>query len=213
MVPASNTVEVTVNPNPSGTISPANQSICSGGSTTLTATGGDSYTWFRNGVEINGENNATIDVSTAGTYSAIIHLNDCSAPASNTSVITVTATPTGTVSPTNPTICTGGSVTLTATGGTSYAWFRNGTLINGQTDATFDATQAGTYSVTINQGTCSAPASNTSTVIVSSAPTGTISPSNTSICPSGSTVLTATGDHLIHGSAMAMKLMAKQMQH
>ena len=192
-VPASNTVEVTVNPNPSGNISPANPSICSGGSVTLTATGGTSYTWFRNGIEINGENNATIDVSAAGTYSATLHQGDCSAPASNTSEVTVTPAPTGTISPSNPEICTGGSVILTATGGTSYIWFRNGTLINGQTDATFNATQAGTYSVTINQGTCSGPASNTSTVIVSSAPTGTISPSNTSICPSGSTVLTATG--------------------
>ena len=39
-VPASNTASVTVNPTPSGTISPANASICPGGETELTASGG-----------------------------------------------------------------------------------------------------------------------------------------------------------------------------
>ena len=191
-VPASNTSEITVNPTPTGTISPASASICDGGSVELTATGGDSYTWFRNGVEING-NNATITADEPGTYSVIIHVNDCSGEASNTSVVTLSSGPTGTISPANASICAGESVVLTATGGNSYTWFRNGDEINGQHDATLNVTQAGTYTVNIQQGDCSGAASNSSVVTVSSAPTGSISPANASICAGGSAVLTATG--------------------
>src|SRR5690242_8160167 len=76
-VPADNTAEITVTPTPTGGISPANASICPGGSTTLTATGGDAYTWFKDGVEINGATNATLNVTQAGTYSVTIHQGDC----------------------------------------------------------------------------------------------------------------------------------------
>ena len=192
-VPADNTAEITVTPTPTGTVSPANASICQGNSVTLTATGGDSYTWFKDAVEINGESGATINVTEAGTYTVIIHQGDCEGPASNSSTVTITSTPTGTISPSSASICPGGSTTLTATGGTSYTWFRNGNEINGETDATLEATQNGTYTVTIHQGDCEGPASNSSTVTDATAPTGTISPSSATICSGGSTTLTATG--------------------
>ena len=44
---------------------------------------------------------------------------------------------------------------LTATGGTSYQWSRNGTRISGATAATYSATLAGTYSVLITNNGCS----------------------------------------------------------
>jgi gliding motility-associated-like protein len=192
-VPASNTATVTVTPTPSGTISPANASFCQGGSTTLTASGGTSYTWFRNGNEINGETGATLEVNRNGTYTVTIHQGDCSADASNSSVVTQNSAPSGNISPANTSICPGGSAVLTATGGTSYIWFRNGNEINGETGSTITVTQGGTYTATIKQGTCSGPASNSSVVTVTSTPTGGISPANTSICQGGSTVLTASG--------------------
>ncbi|HUQ67450.1 MAG TPA: T9SS type B sorting domain-containing protein [Flavitalea sp.] len=192
-VPASNTATVTVNPNPSGTISPANEAICPGGSTVLTATGGSSYTWFLDGVEITGETSGTLTVTQPGTYTATIHQGDCSAAASNNSVITQATTPTGTISPASASICQGSSVTLTATGGSSYTWFRNGNEINGQTGATLNVSQPGTYSVTIHQGNCSADASNTADITKGGEPTGTISPETGSICAGSSIVLTATG--------------------
>lgn len=192
-VPASNFSIVTVIPALTGTIFPASSSICAGGSTRLTATGGTSYTWFRNGEEINGENNATLDATEAGIYSAIVRNGDCSAEALNTAEVIVTANPSGTISPATAAVCQGGSVMLTATGGTSYTWFRNGNRINGQTGETINAVQSGTYSVVIHQGDCSAEASNTSVVTVSDAPEGNISPSLASICFGGSVELTATG--------------------
>ena len=129
----------------------------------------------------------------AGTYSVTIHQGDCTGPGSNTSTVTVTSAPTGSISPASTSICPGGSTTLTATGGTSYTWFRNGNEIEGETGATLNVTQPGTYSVSIRQGDCEGPASNTSTVNVTSAPNGSISPATASICSGGSTTLTVSG--------------------
>ncbi len=191
--PASNTSVITVTALPTGTISPASASICAGGSQLLTATGGTSYQWSLNGTPISGATSATYTAIATGTYSVIITNGTCSGPASNTSVITVTALPTGTISPANASICTGGSQLLTATGGTSYQWSLNGSPISGATSATYTALVAGTYSVVITNGTCSGPASNTSVITFGGVPTGTITPASATICPGGSQLLTATG--------------------
>ena len=169
----SNTSVITVTALPTGTITPANATICSGNSQLLTATGGTSYQWSRNGTPISGATAATYSATLAGTYSVLITNNGCSAVASNTSVITITALPTGTITPSNATICSGSSQLLTATGGT-YQWSRNGTPISGATSATYSATLAGTYSVLITNSGCSAAASNTSVITVATLPTGTI---------------------------------------
>jgi gliding motility-associated-like protein len=87
-------------------------------------------------------------------------------------VITTASAPSGSISPANASICTGGSQLLTATGGDSYQWSRDGSVITGATNATYTATQAGTYSVMIISGTCSGPASNTSVITLASAPPG-----------------------------------------
>lgn len=192
-VPATNTATVNVTATPSGAISPATASICSGGSTTLTATGGSSYTWFKDGSEIAGQTTETLVVTETGTYTATIHQGDCSADASNNAVVSQAAAPTGNISPANTSICPGGSVVLTATGGSSYTWFKDGTEINNENDATLTVTQAGTYTVTIHQGSCEGSASNSSTVTLTSAPTGEISPASANICQGSSVELTATG--------------------
>jgi hypothetical protein len=155
----------------SGSISPNNATICQGSSVALTATGGSSYEWSLNGEVIEDETGATLNATQQGTYSVIIIQGDCRVPADNTADVTVTPTPTGTISPSSASICAGGSTTLTATGGDSYTWFRDGAEINGENNATIEVNQAGTYSVTIHQGDCTGQASNTSTVTVASAPT------------------------------------------
>jgi hypothetical protein len=159
----------------SGSISPSNATICEGSSVllTLASIGGSSVEWQLDGVVINGETGSNLTATQAGTYSAIIIEGTCRVPASNTVEVTVNPNPSGNISPANPSICSGGSVTLTATGGTSYTWFRNGIEINGENNATIDVSAAGTYSATLHQGDCSAPASNTSEVTVTPAPTGT----------------------------------------
>jgi gliding motility-associated-like protein len=134
----------------------------------LTATGGTSYEWRRDNVVITGQTKSTITANQPGTYSVIIKNGGCSAPASNTAVITLATAPSGTISPASSTICEGGSQVLTATGGTTYVWRRDGVTIEGQTAATLAVTIPGTYSVTIKNGSCSGEASNTSVVTVGS---------------------------------------------
>ena len=190
---SSNTSVITVTALPTGTITPGNATICSGSSQLLTATSGTAYQWSRNGTPISGATAATYSATLAGTYSVLITNNGCSAAASNTSSITVTALPTGTIIPANATICAGSSQLLTATGGTAYQWSRNGTPISGATSATYSATLAGTYSVLITNNGCSAAASNTSSITVTALPTGTIIPANATICSGSSQLLTATG--------------------
>ena len=171
---------VTVNPIPNGTVTPS-QSICAGTTVTLTATGGTSYLWS------NGANTASITVTPAATttYSVvIIGTGGCSVTLSST--VTVNPIPNGTVTP-SQSICAGTTVTLTATGGTSYLWS------NGANTASITVTPAATttYSVVITgTGGCSMTLS--SMVTVNPIPNGTVTPSQ-SICAGTTVTLSATG--------------------
>jgi PKD repeat protein len=63
-------------------------------------------------------------------------------------VLTVEALPAATLSPGGTTaLCEGNAQTFTASGGQSYQWFVNGSVIPGATSATYAASQSGTYSV------------------------------------------------------------------
>ncbi|HYO21478.1 MAG TPA: gliding motility-associated C-terminal domain-containing protein [Flavisolibacter sp.] len=193
-VKSANSVTVTVNPAPTGTISPAPATICAGGSVTLTATGGTSYQWYRNNFQIAGATSATYPAPQAGSYSVdIINSFGCKAKASNTSEVTVTTSPTGTISPSSGSLCSASSVLLSVSGGSSYQWYRDGQAISNATGPTYSATSAGVYTVDIISGSCSGKASN-SAVITGGAVTASISPTSATICPGNSQVLTATGN-------------------
>ena len=146
---------VTVNPLPTAAIS-GNNVICLGQSTTLTATGGVSYSW--NTVPV--QTTAAITVSPTQTRTYIVtvtNANGCTATASRT--VTVNALPTANITGNNV-ICVGESTTLTATGGVSYAWNTNPV----QTTAaiTVSPIVTTTYVVTVtNANGCTATASRT----------------------------------------------------
>jgi gliding motility-associated-like protein len=190
---ATNNVIATVSNVLEGSISPASVTLCTGGSATLTVTGGSSYQWYKDGVLIAGATNATIVVKEPGSYTADIISGSCKGKASNTSVVSVGAAPTGTISPASLTICSSGSGTLTATGGTSYQWYRNGAAITGAVDAIYEATQDGTYSVDIINGDCKGKASNSAIVTMGTQITGTIKPAAAELCNGTSFTLTAEG--------------------
>ena len=154
-----------------------NSHICSGGSTTLTATGTGNYQWS------NGVNTPSITVNTPGTYSVTVSLpNGCSSSAAIE--VTAASSPTPSISGNNV-ICEGQSTTLTATGGNNYSWN------NGSTQNSIVVTQSGNYTVTVtNTDGCSA--STSTTVTVNPLPNVTISGSS-SFCQGGSTTLTASG--------------------
>jgi len=167
---------VTVNETPMPQIS-GDLAVCAGSSTTLTATGGDSFVWS------NGSTNASVNVTNAGTYTVIAsNANGCTASASAT--VNVYETPNVTISG-NLNVCSGNSTMLIANGGTSYQWS------NGSTEASISVTTGGTYSVVVANGAgCTATAS--AIVTVNETPMPQIS-GDLAVCVGSSTTLTATG--------------------
>ncbi|OJV29189.1 MAG: hypothetical protein BGO32_07805 [Bacteroidetes bacterium 37-13] len=111
-------ITVTAQIPPSVTIVPPIPSICSGSSVTLSAAGAASYLWST------GATSSSIIVSptAATTYSVKGTTNGCSSTVSVT--VNIKALPTGSISSSTNVICSGvpSSVTLTASGGTTYQW-------------------------------------------------------------------------------------------
>ena len=176
---ASKTTTVVVNSLPTASIS-GNTTICNGGSSTLTASGGVSYSW-------NTGSTATAIVvapTTQTDYSVTVtDANSCSSIKTTTVVIsTVNPSITG-----NTTICNGGSSTLTASGGVSYSWNTGSTA----TSIVVAPTTQTDYSVTVTDA-YNCFASKTTTVIVNSLPIPSIT-GNTTICNGSSSTLTASG--------------------
>jgi gliding motility-associated-like protein len=176
-----------------GNLKPEKVTLCKGDSQVLTASGGTSYEWRRNGEIITGETSATLTVTEAGTYSVLINRGQCSAPARNESVVTVITQPEGSITPAAAAICEGTITELTATGGTSYEWRRNDVVIAGQTTAKLSVSEPGTYSAVIINGSCRAPASNEAVITQTEPPQGAIIPASATICEGSSQTLTANG--------------------
>lgn len=166
--------------------------ICNGTSTTLTASGADTYTWSpATGLSATSGASVTANPGTTTTYTVT---GTNSAGCSGTATVKVTVTPalTATISP-DVGICSGDSTTLTAGGGADYAW-SPATGLSSTTGASVTAspTTTTTYTVTVSSGSCT-PVTASVTVTILANTVATVSP-DVSICSGGSgTVLTAGG--------------------
>ncbi|MBA3898966.1 MAG: T9SS type A sorting domain-containing protein [Bacteroidetes bacterium] len=112
--------------------------ICDNQSVTLSTQNNSGYTyqWRSNGTNISGATSHSINVNTAGSYTLVVTQSGSSST-SNTINVTVatTAAATASITSTNPQICSGNSVTFTATvnnGGPNptYQWRRNGNIVS-----------------------------------------------------------------------------------
>ena len=132
--------------------------ICSGQSTTLTASGGGNYLWST------GATTAAITVSPTATttYTATVSQGSCVNLVSRTVTVTTTPVPNPTALPAG--ICAGQSSTITASGGGTYVWN------NGATTSSITVSPAATrtFSVTVNNGGCIG----TGSVVLTVSPTG-----------------------------------------
>ncbi len=182
---ASSSTTITVN---SATVTaPPAQTICTGGSATLTASGAGSYSWSPS-TGLSSTTGATVTASPATTTTYTV--TGTTAGCTSSATVTVTVAPlTVNVTP-GTTICSGASTTLTASGATNYTWSPT-TGLSAATGATVTAnpTTTTTYTVTGTNGSCSASATTTVTVTPLNL---TVSP-NASICNGASTTLTASG--------------------
>ncbi|MCB9195585.1 MAG: PKD domain-containing protein [Flavobacteriales bacterium] len=132
------------------TVNPAaGQTICSGNSANISASGagtGATYTWDQ-GLTAGSSHIVSPTVTTVYTVQAT-DMSGCTETASTT--VTVQTAPTVTVIPTNPSICSGESLTLTATGAGAYVW---NTGANTATITVTPTTQT-TYTVIGQNGSC-----------------------------------------------------------
>ncbi|MGG5210347.1 choice-of-anchor L domain-containing protein [Chryseobacterium sp. MIQD13] len=166
----------------------ASASVVPAGSTIAwTASGGGNI--------VSGANTLTPVVNAGGTYTLTVTNVSQPGNLSCTYTATVTVTqnttlPTAAVVSSQPRICVGESVTLTASGGVTYNWV--GLTGNGNTQVVSPivTTTYSVYAVAANGCISATPA--TVTVIVGP-PTAGISASKTKICAGESVTLTATG--------------------
>ncbi|WP_255076982.1 SdrD B-like domain-containing protein [Lacihabitans sp. CCS-44] len=182
----SNIVSVTITGSPvAPQLAATNSNICSGQSTTLSATlCSGTVTWS------NGQTGASITVSPLVTtnYTATCSLGSCISPVSTPLVINVGTSQTPSILASKDNTCGGEPVTLTVsncTGGTLWS--------NGETTLSISVTPSATtvYSVTCGTGTCAATVQKTINV-GGLGMTPTITASANNVCANTPVILTAT---------------------
>lgn len=182
---------VTVTPLPVISVSPSAQTICSGGSAILSATGGSTYTWTPSAT-LSASSGASVTATPSVTTTYTVTGTQSGCTSSATSVISVSAAITIGATSSPDTICQGQTTTLFATGATNYTW-SPATGLSGTTGSSVTATPSSTQTYTVigTSGTCS----DTTTVSVVVIPTFTVTASanQNPICPGSSATLTATG--------------------
>lgn len=178
---------ITVNPQPSATLSYAGSPFCAGtGSAipTFSGTAGGTYS-STTGLSINSSTGAiNIGASTSGTYVVTYTVPASGSCAMYTATTNVTINPplSATINASGPlTLCAGGSVTLSVpqVPGNTYSWS------NGETTSSILVSTAGSYSVVVTSAGCT---SNGGPVIVSVNPVTTVAAvANQTVCNGGFT--------------------------
>ncbi len=156
-----------------------NTTICRGGNTILSATGGSSYVWS------NGTIGPDIAVfpNTTSTYVVTV-TNQYGCSASTNAVVTVNTLPTLNING-DLQFCEGGSTTLTATGASTYTWS------TGSTSNSVTISEPGIYYVTA-RNTMNCQKTDSVTIVELSNPTITIS-GESLVCANTPHTLTANG--------------------
>ncbi|MDX1653285.1 MAG: S8 family serine peptidase [Brumimicrobium sp.] len=180
------TNEITVNAQPTVSVSATDIAICEGSSTQLMANGANTYTWD-NGLGSGA--NKTVSPTVTTTY-IVTGSNGAGCEDVQSITITVDPAPSVTASATQSTICLGQSADISASGADSYTW-DNG-LGAGSTH-TVSPTATTIYTVTGE--TAAAGCTNTATVVITveDVPVLNVTASSTEICRGESVTLSANG--------------------
>ena len=164
--------------------------VCTGSSVTLSGngTGTTSYSWAGPGGFTSASQNPTFTTTagSAGVYTLTAY-NSGGCATTATTTLALSPSPAGTVTASGPTVmCSAGTVTLTSTdAGDTYQWYESGTAISGETNQTYSATTAGSYSVKVTAPSgCSTTSA--ATVIEVLTPNPPLSPAGSAALCAGS---------------------------
>ena len=120
---------------------------------------GYSYQWYKNNVAVPGATSATLLVNNSsqnGVYKLVATVP--SFPPVTSGNVTVNLAMENITIAGNTNLCAGSTVNLTASVNSAaytYQWYKNGTIITGQTLATLTVNAAGSYYVKVTGGACS----------------------------------------------------------
>ncbi|MGN6531536.1 MAG: beta strand repeat-containing protein [Ginsengibacter sp.] len=206
-------IYMTVNPLPVPTLTsnPSPAVICQGDNITFTAGGGTTYDFRVNGTSVPGQTGSNIFSSTTLTNPSIVTViattSGCNATSSplpvtinDTPVVSITTTENSGAAPNDNKICSGGTVTFTATPGySSYKFYLRGTgsPLPGSGNVYTTTTLVDGDFVTVvaisNKGCSNSTPVSSAVISVVASPSGTltVSPSNVS-CVGNNVTFTAT---------------------
>jgi gliding motility-associated-like protein len=179
------TTQVVVNPLPVMTVNSA--TICSGASTTLTASGASTYSWSP-ALSLNTSSGATVTATplTSTLYAITGTVGSCTAVVNST----VTVTPSPSLSVNSASICRGSEAVLSVSGATTYSWFPSsalsattGSMVSSSSPVSI------TYTVIGMSGNCSDTTESTVTVN----PMPALAVNSATVCYGFSTTLFASG--------------------
>lgn len=156
--------------------------MCGSGSVTLISSSASGNTWST------GETTQSITVSSTGNYTVTVSNGTCSATSAPTAVTVNPVPATPIVTPNGATtFCTGGSVTLTSSSATGNTWS------TGETTQSIVVSNAGNYTVSVSNGTCSSISVPTAVTVNTIPAAPVITPSGaTAFCAGSSVTLTSS---------------------
>ncbi|WP_429384982.1 PKD domain-containing protein [Mucilaginibacter sp. UYCu711] len=137
--------------------------ICQGSTVRLDAAtpAATYYQWYNNGVAIVGATSSTYDISVAGSYT-VEAINICGTSPVSTQFTVIDGSPVTPVLTSQSTTIVGTqAIKISATGTGAYLWYKDGTLISGQTGSSLSTNTSGTYTATTTSiYGCVSPVSN-----------------------------------------------------
>ena len=180
------TITVVVNQLPNVFAITSHSVVCAGSSATLSGGGANSYTWTPSSFNLVGANVA-VSPTAATIYTCTGSDGTC--VATYTVLVGTNPVPTLQATASTPSICQGGSVTLTATGAIGYTW-TPGPLTGAQVVVTPGIP---TSYLLVGENSFSCTSQIQQIVIVYPNPTVNAVPNRTLVCLNGPSTITATG--------------------
>jgi len=175
-------LEISTKPLPTATIASTDPlAWCEGESIsaviTCDNTNADLYQWYLDGNAIDGANTSTLTAVATGQYTLEVTANGC-AGLSNAIVVSTKPLPVASIATNDPTAwCEGASISVALNaepaGAEAYQWYRNEVAITGAIANTYNANQAGDFTVKVTVNGCSSISGKT-TISAITSPVATI---------------------------------------